>query len=55
MYSIVKLDYFMEINTRDYLVDIPTFSLKIFLLCGEMCPSSFLCGSVHTPDDAMIN
>lgn len=31
MDSMGKLDYFIEINTRAYLVDMTTFSLKIFL------------------------
>lgn len=54
MDSMVKLGYFIEINIRAYLVDMPAFSLKIFLLCGKMCPFPFLCGAVNT-DDAVIN
>lgn len=50
----LKLGYFIEINTRAYLVDMPALSLKIFLLHGKMCPSLFLCGAVNT-DDAVIN
>lgn len=31
MDSMGKMYYFIEINTRAYLVDMPAFSLKIFL------------------------
>lgn len=54
MDSMGKLDYFIEINTKAYLVDMPALSLKIFLWYGKVCPFLFLDGAVHTPD-AMIN
>lgn len=50
-----KLDCFTEVNSGAYSVGMSAFSLKIFPLCGKMCPFPFLCGVARTPDEAVIN